>query len=93
MPKVYVGSSGILVKVDTGMDLSSVDEAKLLVRKPDGSVVEWGPVSTHGSEVYYLIQPGDLDLAGYYSVQAYVVVGGKVLYGEDDGFYVYEKFE
>lgn len=93
MAKVYVGAVGVVVKVDTQRNLSDVVNAKIMVRKPNGDIVEW-PASIEGSYLVYVTKDGDLDVDGFYKIQAYIeTTDGKKEYGETDGFYVYANFD
>lgn len=70
----------------TAVDVSSASTLTILARKPDGTVIEWtataGPADpdatpSDGSDgaFHYLTTDGDLDAAGLWRFQGYVVVG------------------
>ena len=93
MLKIYKGMVGLLLEVETGIDLSDATGVKLKVKKPSGTTVEWEgtPVDT---KITYVTQAGDLDESGLYLIQAYVEkpTGGKFL-GETARLHVFEEFE
>ncbi|MBO8180276.1 MAG: hypothetical protein H0Z19_07330 [Archaeoglobus sp.] len=91
--KWYVGTTGVKLTVETGQDLSDTMQVSLLVKKPDGSQVEWVGTA-NGTKIEYIIQSGDLDQAGIYRVQAKAVFAdGAVWYGNTDVLVIYELFE
>lgn len=93
LSKVYVGMTGLRIRVDTGIDLSSASKVALKVRKPSGVEEEWIGFANR-TYIEYDVQSGDLDETGFYKIQAYVELPGNiVLYGETDGIYVYEQFD
>lgn len=89
--RLYVGSVGVMLVVETGIDLSDFDYVGLVVKKPDGSVVEWAGVAK-GSRIEYVIQEGDLNVPGSYKIQAVVRNGTFESLGETTMLYVYPEF-
>jgi len=91
--KIYVGSYGVKLIVETQADLTNVTQASLVVKKPDGTEVEW--VGTiNGTKIEYITKQGDLDIAGKYRIQAKAVFSdGSVVYGQTDILPIYELFE
>ena len=92
MSKVYINTEGILIKVETGIDLSGATKVSLKVRKPSGTEVEWIGTAD-GTKITYITQTGDLDEAGLYKIQAYIEKGSLKILGDTDGIYVYNEFE
>lgn len=80
MSKYYVGDIGTEVLVDTGSPIDTATTKQLLVKKPSGKEVTWeatlGPVNAQGeyTTLKYIIQDGDWNEAGYYTLQAYVIL-------------------
>ena len=91
--KIYVNTHGIRLSIDTKMDLTDATKVAIKVKKPDGTEIEW-PGFKNGQYIEYLIGENDLDIPGYYKIQAYVEKdnGNIVLLGETSGIYVYERF-
>ena len=94
MYKLYVGDVGTEVIVWCGdTDISAATDLALKVKKPDGTTVTWTP-SIH--ETYYLkyvIQSGDLDMAGIYYLQSSFTLSGWSGLGETAEFEVFAPFE
>ncbi|MBO8173493.1 MAG: hypothetical protein H0Z33_16620 [Bacillaceae bacterium] len=91
--KWYVGTTGVKLVVQTNEDLTNAVTTSIIVRKPDGTIVEWGGVP-NDTKIEYVIQEGDLDQAGVYRVQAKaIMVDGSVWFGETDTLVIYELFE
>jgi len=67
---------GVLVTLATGQGLESATVMEIHVLKPDGTTAVWTATksATEGS-IEYITVDGDLDLAGYYSMSAYVEWG------------------
>lgn len=91
--KIYTGTVGIKLIVETGQDLSTASQVSLLVKKPDKSQVEWVGVA-NGTTIEYVVKSGDLDLAGTYIIHAKAVfANGDVWFGQAEKLVVYELFE
>jgi len=98
--KYYVGDIGteirlLVVDEESGIDdISDATVHKLLVRKPDGSEVEWEADIEGTQYLTYTVQDGDLDQPGTYRVQAYLELpsgwSGK---GTTFTFEVHDEFE
>lgn len=69
--RVYLGDIGTVITLDCESDISAATVRKILVRKPDGSEIEW-TASQVGTSLIYTIALGDLDQSGEWSMQAYV---------------------
>ena len=89
--KIYQGSTGVKIIVETGQDLSDADYVGIRVKKPSEVEVEWSGTAV-GTTIEYVTQEGDLDEAGAYKIQAVVKRGNSVVYGETAILYVYPKF-
>lgn len=72
--KVYVGDVGTVLLVDTCVDITLATSAKLKVRKPDGTLVEWAGAVYDTTKIRYATVTNDLDQAGSYRIQSYVVM-------------------
>jgi hypothetical protein len=74
MPSIYAGVVGLEVRVDTGLSLAGATLVRLMVRKPNGTQVNWTPTIA-GTELVYVTQASDLTAAGDYRIMAYVEFG------------------
>jgi hypothetical protein len=73
---IYAGAVGVLITLATGQSLEAATLLEIHVLKPDGTTATWTATEseTPGS-IEYTSVDGDLDLAGYYSLSAYVEWG------------------
>ncbi len=68
---------GVPIRINTGLDLTSATDKKLLIRKPRGAFVEWTNVTIDGTYITHVTEAGDLDQTGEYRIVAHVeFVGG-----------------
>jgi len=74
--KYYVGDIGTAIIVDTCADISAATTTDLIVEKPDGTIETWHGAVFEVTKVRYLVQAGDFDQAGEYSVQVYLEING-----------------
>ena len=82
MSTVFVGDVGTKLEVNIGIPADDVTTAKLIVKKPNGDVVEWEATPVSGSEnIEYIVKEGDLDVEGTYRIQAYVETANWKGYG------------
>ena len=89
--KIYVGDIGTEILIDMQEDISMATEHDLLVKKPDGSIVEW-PATTINNNLKYICKGGDLDQKGTYKIQPKIKVNGWSGLGETVSFQVYDKW-
>jgi len=72
----YVGSVGLDILVDTGLDLADASSVRFDVKKPNGTLATWtATLYTAGgsvSEARYTTVAGDFDQPGTYSLHALV---------------------
>ena len=70
---VRVGDVGTLIEIDLTTDVSSAISRVIRARKPYGGIVEWpAAAGSSGEIITYTTQPGDLDRAGRWALQALV---------------------
>ena len=102
MSKIYVGDVGTVIRLDTdpsgdaGIDLSSADTLKILVKKPDGTLDEWEATQySDTTQIQYITEEGDLDIKGTYKFQAYIAWDNPASEhrGETASIKVYEAFK
>jgi len=97
--KNYVNDVGTEILVDTGSDLSTATELALYVRKPSGKAVTWagtlGPINPQGVKVYikYIVETGDWDEPGWWSLQSYVKITAWEGRGETVKFQLFPEFK
>lgn len=94
MGKVYTGTVGLLIEVETGKDdLDNATTVKILVQKPDGSTDEWD-ATVSGTTLQHVTEAGDLNVPGLYKLQSYAEYpDGSTFYGETAKLPVFEHFE
>lgn len=94
---IRVGDVGIAFKVtisdcETIVDISSASTKQILLYKPDGTVLtKTASFFTDGTDgiLTYSTISGDIDLAGFWRIEAYVVLGASQYYSEIARFRVY----
>lgn len=92
--KLYVGDEGTVFEVDVGTDISAASTTNLKVKKPDGSEVTWTGAAngSTNTQIDYTIVADDLDQAGRYKLQSYVVTASWDGLGETAEFVVHGAF-
>lgn len=78
---IFVGQYNLTIQLDCHTDVSSGTTPRVLYRKPSGTTGYWSG-SVSGNYVQYNLASNDLNEAGVWTFQAYVVLGGKVAYGD-----------
>lgn len=91
--KYYVGDIGTLVLVDIGTDITLATECAIYVKKPNGTRVTWVASISGEEEIQYIIQDGDWDLPGIYTIQSYIVTPSWSGRGTTATFTVYSDFK
>jgi hypothetical protein len=98
MAKHYVNTIGTPIIVDTEIDISAATAMLLKVKKPSGVEVEWvstrGPANEQGvyTQIQYIIVAGDWDEPGFYTLHAWVELGGWRGPGDAVNFEVHEMY-
>jgi hypothetical protein len=99
MSKFYVGDVGTLMLVDTKTDIFTATVIQLKLRKPSGEELTWdgvlGPIGPAGTytTISYIIQTGDWDEPGWWTVQAYIEMPGWKGLGETVKFKLEPEFK
>ncbi len=92
MARIYRGTYGHAITVDTKVSLASATAQEIHIKKPSGVTAEWtGAVS--GTNITYTSADGDFNEAGNYLTCAYFTESGKVFLGEPFTIHVYDKWE
>jgi len=77
--KHYVGETGTIIHIDCGIDVSSATDVYVFLTRPDLTVVQRAasPETFEGSTnfIQFSIAEGDLNQAGTYKSQVYMVLG------------------
>lgn len=92
MTKTYVGDTGTVIELDTGVSLAGASALSIEAAKPGGTTVSWTATAT-GTSVSYTTQAGDLDTAGWWVLQARATIGSGTWLGESVRFKVWPAFE
>lgn len=91
--KVYVGDVGTEILVDVCVDISTATTVELSVLKPGATTaVTWAAGVYLLRYVRYVVQAGDLSVAGEYKLQVRVVLPGGAWRGDVTTFRVYDVF-
>ena len=90
--KSYANDYGMIMVVDTEADLTTALSVKLLVRKPDGTEVEWSGIVDGTTKIKYTIQVADRDQEGIYEINAYVEFTDAIGTGETFEWENYRKY-
>jgi hypothetical protein len=90
--KYYVGDIGTEIIVDTTVDLTAATVLSLKVLKPGTAEVTWSGTQYETTKIRYVIQSGDFNVAGVYSLQAYVEMPGWSGRGNVATFVVWDPF-
>jgi len=72
MVEVFQGDVGTKIILNAGQDISTATKLKIRYRKPNKVIGEWDAVLEGTDSVYYITQPGDLDVSGAWIIQLYV---------------------
>jgi hypothetical protein len=94
--KRYTNEIGVVIRLNTGIDLTGATNPIIKVLRPDGSSVTWTAtivsINSSNSYVQYTTQSGDLNLPGLYRVQPFVNFSNWIGPGETASFEVYSPF-
>ena len=92
--KVYEGSIGTEIILDTGESLDAATEMKILYKKPDGTTGEWVATQTEVTKVKYVTLAADFAIgtAGEWELMSYVVLPSWSGPGETFQFILYSRF-
>ena len=81
----YLGDHGLIISVSTEIDLTDATSYVFHVSKPNGVQVDWVPTPEEDLTtgiLNYTVEEGDLDVSGFYLLQAEVSWGGNRFVGE-----------
>ena len=93
MEKIYIDTLGLKLRVDCGREITGATNTKLLVKKPDGTLVEFTPASiVDANYLEYTTGAGDIDQAGIYRIQSSLTLSGLSGPGETCEMMVYDLY-
>jgi hypothetical protein len=85
---------GVVVSLDTGVDISTATTHTIEVLKPSGATASWlGTLDPDNRSVNHTIVAGDLDETGIYLLSAKVTIGSGVFHGDSVALEVKGAFE
>ena len=94
---IRVADIGVTFKItitdcDTAVDISTASTKQIWLYKPDGTVLtKTASFFTDGTDgiITYTTVSGDIDIAGFWRIEAYVVMGTSEYHSEIERFRVY----
>ena len=93
MSKIYVNQTNLTITLATGTLLTNVSEALIKFTRPNGTGGQW-TASVDGLNIVYSLASGDLNMAGVWSIWAFVTLSnGKTSIGEGSKLTVYKEGE
>lgn len=79
---IFKNQGFLILKLDTGIDLSLSVNRKILFKRPDG-VSGFFTATIEGTKIVYQFNNTDLNVApGIWQFQAYCEINGKTAYGD-----------
>ncbi len=94
--RIYKGDYGVIVRVDTKINLTGSTGRAFKILKPDGREVSWSCTvesPATGGILTYTTVLGDLDVSGTYKLYAEVTFASSKFLGETATFRVYNPWE
>jgi hypothetical protein len=92
--KLYVGTIGLNIKIEAGLDITTATLIEIRYTAPDGTLGTFNAVyEFEGGKhygVYTTTSASDIDQEGRYIFQLYVEIGSNIFYGTEvrsDKFY------
>lgn len=96
MAKLFVGTSGLDVIVETGLAadyLAQADSVAMRVLRPSNAVAVWDASIVGGTgKISHTLELGDVDEDGTYKLQAVITIFGGTRYGDTVKFAVAKEF-
>ena len=93
MGKHYIEDVGTIITVDCGTAISGATNAKLKVKKPDGTSAEWTATISGTDDLKYTTISGDFDQSGVYYLQASLTISGWTGLGETATFTIHSPYD
>lgn len=89
MSKIYAGDHGTTISVNCAADVLAATSLAILAMRPDGTSVTWAGAPGVPTSILYTTQPGDLNMAGIWTLQAVYVNANGSWHGEAANLTVY----
>jgi hypothetical protein len=80
MNQLFKGESGLILTFETGIDTAGATEKKIFAKAPNGRKKTFDPTAT-GTVLTYNLGENDIDRAGIWKFQSYVLKSGKKYFG------------
>lgn len=93
MDKVYVGDIGTIIEVDCGENISAATGQKFMVKKPDGTQVDWTASIYGTTKLRHTTIAGDLSCAGKYYINPYMTLSTWTGKGKTVEFEICDQFK
>lgn len=77
----YVGEYGMPLELRCGIELPDAAQLSIEARRPDGTTRSWPAVAFGGTSIVYILQEGDISLAGSWRLQSRVAFPGGERFG------------
>ncbi len=94
--RVYVNTVGLNLVWSIGQDISTADDLKILVKRPDKTTTSWIPelASFQGitDRLLFTTISGSLAQTGVYEFQPQITINGKILFGLTSQLTVHKQF-
>jgi len=88
---VFVGDVGTVLLFDVGIDTADIISAKIYYQKPDSTSGYWDATLVASStQIKYIIQSGDFNIAGTYTFQPWLELADWSGYGTTSTLKVYD---
>ena len=89
--KTYIGDTGTVVELDTGVSLAGATALTIEAAKPDGTTASWTG-SASGTSIAFTSLDGTFDVAGRWLLQAKAVLPSGTWRGETVQMVVYSHY-
>lgn len=93
MPDIHTKDGGIKLILEVGVDISQAVVFKIQYKKSDNTSGVWTAIKETSTSISYVIQQGDLSVAGQWKVQAVIEWADYKRYGKMANFRVIETID
>lgn len=91
--RIYVRHIGLPITIDMGTDISDATTTNILVRKKGGDATWTATVGSDSRSLEYTTVEDDIDVAGTYYLQPYIVTPSYTAKGKTVTMEVYEAYK
>jgi hypothetical protein len=78
---IFKNQGYLVIRLDTGLDLSSASNLQILYKKPSGVKGSYSAIA-EGTKLTYAFTNADLNETGIWEFQTYLSMGGRDGYGD-----------